>query len=1321
MATHPDGTLLKASGQIDDLKHRINAARAYGQRLDQGIQRTLEDSFGLDLSAVRIHTGRTANALAREVGADAFTCGADIFFASDVYRPQTKAGLWLLTHEVAHVIQQARGLVSDQLATPGVVMGVAGNPWENEADDVAARVVEGLPVSIASGLDTLASADAVGRAARPMIIQCHDSFEHRALGDVSTADLRAIATNGPQRNNILNREIQLLWQWHQNPESVTEAQIKQLCPWINTLRLSASGLLVTYGELNALPDYIATPSSVDTIPKSVLLPLLQFIRQEGFIQLNKLLGRTVSDAFQYAPYTPWQLAPTILDKLLESSALDNLTLSLGIKGVDHYGGLLARNACHFAPYSWYRWQSSYLIARDLATRAHNTTDPNERARLTYQAWIYHGYADHFLQDSFAAGHLVNKTLIMQWFIDWATNQSLVPVSDWDAVKYMTTSLQPGLAGRQLYNPSYGGKSNDPQTAEDQPAYMQRLQTTGVLPGPGDEDTSYQNYLTFLSSLITQSASASIHDFYNSHSLWVGSVAHPAAYEVWGDATLLSGSNGGDGAQFTSEMAQMSQQSIRELLANGQTSVTAQQIRDHFPTTVLTNNNQMISLEAWNNTQQSFCASYIFPQLHDIIVRIVNPRVSNVSQDVGARGIGGYDLGAAADRGFTCDYDGTGKLDHLVFYRPGKGAIFILKNSAGNFSAVYAQGDPGSGIGTYSLTDPADQAFAFDYDGTGKLDHLVLYRPGTGTIYILKNSAGQFSPVYTSHTGIGGYDLGVAADRGFAFDYDGTGKLDHLVFYRPGKGAIFILKNSAGNFSAVYAQGDPGSGIGTYNLKSPADQAFAFDYDGSGKLDHLVFYRPGTGAIFILKNSAGQFSPVYAQGDPGSGIGTYNLKSPADQAFAFDYDGSGKLDHLVFYRPGTGAIFILKKDSAGNFSPVYQQGDPGIGIGGYDLKSPADRGFAFDYDGSGKLDHLVLYRPGAGMIGILKNSSGQFSPVYQMHLGAGLAVAIYNQGAYVARGLVEWDFSGQHQVWQSGNLLVVQNAGLLVPAGATNILIRCEEDTGLVWEPQKTIFDKTYAGPAKVGMHKTYTLTGTTLNPGYSEEGSPDLTPSGKSSWLGTGAYLVLDDYLVSDNNQCFAIMQSDGNFVLYHGSGPANQGPAYWASNTVLGPGQYFATMQSDGNFVLYHGSDPAHQGAAYWVTNTAAGPGQYFAVIQNDANFVLYQGSDPTHQGAFRWNTGVVNGQVTVHNQGGYVARSTVEWDLGGQHQSQSSGNFLLGQTYSAGVPAGATNIHVTCEDATGLVWDPWKTILDKTYPSPSQKTFTLTGTTLNPSFSEQ
>merc|ERR1719219_1811858 len=112
----------------------------------------------------------------------------------------------------------------------------------------------------------------------------------------------------------------------------------------------------------------------------------------------------------------------------------------------------------------------------------------------------------------------------------------------------------------------------------------------------------------------------------------------------------------------------------------------------------------------------------------------------------------------------------------------------------------------------------------------------------------------------------------------------------------------------GKFSAVYAQGDPGLGIGGYDLKSQADRAFAFDYDKSGKLDHIVLYRPGTGTMWILKNSGGKFSPVYAQGDPGRGIGGYDLKSQADRAFAFDYDKSGKLDHIVLYRPGTGTMW-----------------------------------------------------------------------------------------------------------------------------------------------------------------------------------------------------------------------------------------------------------------------------------------------------------------------------------------------------------------------------------------------------------------------------
>jgi len=55
----------------------------------------------------------------------------------------------------------------------------------------------------------------------------------------------------------------------------------------------------------------------------------------------------------------------------------------------------------------------------------------------------------------------------------------------------------------------------------------------------------------------------------------------------------------------------------------------------------------------------------------------------------------------------------------------------------------------------------------------------------------------------------------------------------------------------------------------------------------------------------------------------------------------------------------------------------------------------------------------------------------------------------------------------------------------------------------------------------------------------------------KGTSLTTGQYLSVDDYLVSDDGDYFAIMQNDGNFVLYRGSGPSDNHGSLWASNTA--------------------------------------------------------------------------------------------------------------------------------------------------------------------------
>jgi hypothetical protein len=347
------------------------------------------------------------------------------------------------------------------------------------------------------------------------------------------------------------------------------------------------------------------------------------------------------------------------------------------------------------------------------------------------------------------------------------------------------------------------------------------------------------------------------------------------------------------------------------------------------------------------------------------------------------GIGGYDLLSPSDQVIALDYDGDGRTD-LFFYRPGTGAAWLLhSNGDGTFTPVYTQGDPGHGIAGYDLKSPQDRVLAFDFNGDGKED-LLFYRPGRGAVFVARsNGNGSFTAVYAQGdpgNGIAGFDLKSPADRILAFDYNGDGKQD-LLLYRPGTGAVFVARsNGDGSFTAVYAQGDPGNGIAGFDLKSPRDQILAFDYNGDGKQD-LLLYRPGTGAVFVARsNGDGSFTPVYAQGDPGNGIAGYDLKSQSDRILAFDYNGDHKQD-LLLYRPGTGAVFVARSNGDGSFTAVYAQGDPGQGIAGYDLKSPQDQVLAFDYNGDGKQD-LLLYRPGHGAAWVAKsNGDGTFAGVY----------------------------------------------------------------------------------------------------------------------------------------------------------------------------------------------------------------------------------------------------------------------------------------------------------------------------------------------------
>jgi hypothetical protein len=134
-----------------------------------------------------------------------------------------------------------------------------------------------------------------------------------------------------------------------------------------------------------------------------------------------------------------------------------------LPGAGQYPSVVERNASHFAPLSWHRWRAFHRTAREMITRSFQVPTA-DRAELRTRARIYAGYADHFLQDSFAAGHQPNKTLVMQWYAEWLT-AGRWPGAGRASLAAMTQSRQPRLHRPDLYHPAADRPETDRTGAE----------------------------------------------------------------------------------------------------------------------------------------------------------------------------------------------------------------------------------------------------------------------------------------------------------------------------------------------------------------------------------------------------------------------------------------------------------------------------------------------------------------------------------------------------------------------------------------------------------------------------------------------------------------------------------------------------------------------------------------------------------------------------------------------------------------------------------------------------------------------------------------
>ncbi len=480
-----------------------------------------------------------------------------------------------------------------------------------------------------------------------LAVQRHSSYEHQLLGDTRPSDVRAAhargATTEEAWRHILEEELSRATAFKDDPRFTPTADF----PQIRWLQLGTSRLWVSPGELSALGDYLPDPETIDTMPARTLVPVLQSMRQTiarsiydrlgiGGDRLERNRDTRMTGAAGIDPETATFHNP-LRDLSDDAATLGDLDKATAGLGPNRAKGLLARNACHFAPFSWERWSLYHNEARNLAAQAHGEPAPPVSLRMRdgqrmkeaeRKAWVANGYSNHFLQDSFASGHLINKTLVMQWFVEYSKDlgwwdRPHFGMPDKAVLEAMATKRQPDIADRRAYrNPrlhtsasedrARGRVVTDPQTTLEHADGEGRLAGSGVRSRDPEGAKEYGQYEAFLNNAYLSLAANDIHDHFNSEGLIVRNAAG-YQFVVGGDGAMLR-IQSEEAIGVALQADSLADQAIADILATGATTISVEDIFKLFPSEIVIDG-KPVSLERWNDTDvKAYCIAHIVPEM-----------------------------------------------------------------------------------------------------------------------------------------------------------------------------------------------------------------------------------------------------------------------------------------------------------------------------------------------------------------------------------------------------------------------------------------------------------------------------------------------------------------------------------------------------------------------------------------------------------------------------------------------------------------------------------------------------------------------------------
>lgn len=543
----------------------VNRARGGGAPLPADFRARVEPVMGADFSGVRVHTGAGATQLNRSFGASAFTIGNDIFFRDGMPDMSSQEGTHLISHELTHTIQQGgaatvarccggRGDEHIQRHSSFEHLMLGNVDPRNLAKIGAWQDAIEQTVPSRTGVSKKVRGSGGGKKVAQVDVDLGGGQQLQ----ISKTDILHVLVQEMLRLKQWQRDPPK----ESSAEQAEKGGDQTLAPIgkdptydVYTIMLP-QGIMCTYGEMNTLGDYFGSVEVLRTATPKHVWQLLQSVRDEtwGFLSTtyDKVVESLTKEEQTNNPALD-NLMDTVRDEIIlpalvgedsgfqgamaarVSGMAGQIELLTGIQGTgavgetNKYTPSLGRNACHFVPESWNAWAANHKKAREVALKSKQAEDRSKQARqraaaagddqarmaeqdtfdkekakssqLANEALMTNGFGDHYLQDSYAAGHMINKTQIMQFYIEYidknnqwdyfkdanwrkvqnmAYGQIFAPVQQYDETRVEGYNGATGAAANKAIDPqSVENRSNESRQAGNRPDWKTNFTELGL--------------------------------------------------------------------------------------------------------------------------------------------------------------------------------------------------------------------------------------------------------------------------------------------------------------------------------------------------------------------------------------------------------------------------------------------------------------------------------------------------------------------------------------------------------------------------------------------------------------------------------------------------------------------------------------------------------------------------------------------------------------------------------------------------------------------------------------------------------------------------